>query len=264
MEKDLSSRLTFNEFAYLYDKARHSCPEVLIEELIKETKSNTDSKLLEIGPGTGQATMSLAKRGLNITAVEVGNNLAEILKTKLKNYPDANVITGAFEDTEFPNEYYDLVYAATSFHWIKPESKFTKTHQILKPGGYLAIINGQQISDERDDFFEASQPVYNKYWHRDHENPFRLKKINDVEPAGIDVNLFELAYFKCFPVTISYNADEYCDLLFTDSEKIALPREKRINFVNEIWRLIINNFNNRIKRSYANSLTIARKIYYTH
>ncbi|MFI5144536.1 MAG: class I SAM-dependent methyltransferase [Ignavibacteria bacterium] len=260
MNKDLSLRLAFNEFAYLYDKARPACPEELIEELIKETKLNTDSHLLEIGPGTGQATKSLAKHGFNITAVEIGNNLAEILKAKTKNYPGVNVITGAFEDTELPNEHYHLVYAATSFHWLKPESKFTKPHHILKPAGYLAIIKGQQISDEGDDFFEASQPIYNKYWNSDSENPFRLKKLAEVKSDEIDINLFELTYFNCFPVTISYSADEYCDLLFTDSEKIALPREKRIKFVNEIWRLIYNKFDNKIKRSYANSLTIARKV----
>ena len=102
MNKDLSLRLTFNEFAYLYDKARHCYPEELIEVLIKETKLSTDSKLLEIGPGTGQATMSLAKRNFNITAIEIGNNLSEILRAKLKNYPKTNVVTGAFENTELP------------------------------------------------------------------------------------------------------------------------------------------------------------------
>jgi len=260
MNKDLSLRLTFNEFAYLYDKARPACPEALIEEIIKETKLNTDSKLLEIGPGTGQATIQLAKRGFKITAVEIGNNLAEILRAKLKNFPDANVITGAFEETVLPSGYFDLVYAATSFHWLKPESKFVKPHQILKPNGYLAIIKGQQILEgEKDEFFDATQSIYTKYWKSDPENPFRLKKLDDVEPAELDTNLFELTYFKCFPVTISYSADEFCDLLFTDSEKIALPREKRIKFVNEIWRLIYNKFDNKIKRSYANSLTIARK-----
>lgn len=260
MNKDLSLRLAFNDFAYLYDKARPCYPETLIEELIRETKLSEDSRLLEIGAGTGQATMSPAKSGFNITAVEIGNNLAEILRAKLKDYPNTNVITGAFEDTELPNGYYNLVFAATSFHWLKPESKFTRTHQILKPGGYLAIINGQPISGEGDDFFQASQPIYNKYWKNDPENPFRLKKLDEAEPAELDLNLFELTYFKCFPVTISYSADEYCDLLFTDSEKIALSREKRIKFVNEIWRLIYNRFDNKIKRSYANSLTIARRI----
>jgi SAM-dependent methyltransferase len=261
MNKELSLRLTFNEFAYLYDKARPCCPEELIEELIKETRLNTDSNLLEIGPGTGQATIPLAKRGFNIKTVEIGNNLAEILKAKMKNYPGVNVITGAFEDTELPSGYFALVYAATSFHWLKPESKFAKPHQILKPNGYLSIINGQQISEgEKDEFFDATRPIYDKYWKSDPDNPFRLKKLSEVKPEEIDINLFETTYFKCFPVTISYSADEFCDLLFTDSEKIALHREKRIKFVNEIWRLIYNKFNNKIKRSYANSLTIARKV----
>jgi len=260
MTGDISLRLTFNEYAYLYDKARPTCPDELIDELIKQTNLNADSKLLEIGPGTGQATISLAKRGFGIIAVEIGDNLAEILRAKLKIYPKTNVITGAFENTELPAEYFDTIYASSSLHWIKPESKFKKTCQILKPAGFLAIIKAQHISGDGDDFSDATQSIYYKYWGSDTEKPFKLKKLNEVEPAEIDANLFELIYFKCFPVTISYSADEFCDLLFTESEKIALPREKRIKFVNEIWRLIYNKFDNKISRSYANSLTIARKI----
>lgn len=260
MNKDLSLRLSFNDFAYIYDKARPACPETLIEALIKESKLSTDSKLLEIGPGTGQATIPLARKGFNITSVEIGDNLALLLRLKLKNFHNARVINGAFEDTALPDRFFDIVYAANSFHWINPESKFKKSHQILKPGSYLAIISGKQISGEGDDFFRASQTVYNKYWKSDPENPFRLKMLDKVKPAELDSNLFDLIYFNCFPVTITYSAEEYCDLLNTDSEKLALPRDKRIRFINEIWRLVNDKFNNKIKRSYANSLTIAKKI----
>ena len=260
MKNEHSLRSTFNEVAQLYDKIRPNYPDELFVELINQTKINKDSRLLEIGAGTGQATISLAKRGYNITANELGNQLAEILENNLKNYPNTQVITGAFENRNLPNEHFDLVYSATAFHWLEPEVKFVKPYQLLKPGGYLAIISGAHTSDDiGDDFFHASQPIYNKYWQADPDNPFTLKKLNEIKPAELDTKLFNLIYFNCFPRTILYTGDEYCELLNTDSEKLALSPEKRVSFLDEIKQLINREFKNGVSRHYANSLSIAKK-----
>ena len=261
MLKDLTLRSTFNEVAQLYDKIRPDYPEELFYELINQTKLNKDSKLIEIGAGTGQATISFAKHGYNIIANELGKQLAEILEKNLKNYPTSQVITGAFEDIQLSNESFDMIYAATAFHWLKSEVKFLKPYQLLKQGGYLAIINGAQISDEiGDKFFHASQPIYNKYWQSDPDNPFTLKKLNEIKPAELDTKLFNLIYFNCFPRTILYTGDEYCELLNTDSEKLALTPDKRACFLDEIKQLINNYFSKGVSTHYANSLTIAKKI----
>lgn len=72
-------------------------------------------------------------------------------------------MTGAFEDVIFPSESFDLVYAATAFHWITPNVRFSKPYNLLKVNGHLAIIHTNHISDEvGDEFFFASQPIYKK------------------------------------------------------------------------------------------------------
>ncbi len=260
MGKDLKLRTIFDQVAELYDKIRPGYPDELFDELIEKTGIDKNSKLLEIAPGTGQATLPLAKRGYNITAVELGSQLAEIARKNLGDYPNAQIITGAFEDVKLPAESFDLIYVATAFHWIKPEVKFTKPHRLLKIDGYLSIISGDQISDEVGDrFFHATQPLYNKYWPSDPDNPFRLRHLSEVKSADLDSNLFKLAHFNCFPRAISYTAEEYRQLINTDSEKLALPPDKREKFLSDMEKLINEKFNGKIERHYANSLTITKK-----
>ncbi len=261
MRKDLRLRTTFDQVAELYDKIRPDYPEELFDELINKTGIDKNSRLLEIAPGTGQATLPLAKRGYNITAVELVFSLQKSARQKLRDYPNVEVITGAFEDVELPAESFDLVYVATAFHWIKPEVRFTKPYRLLKTDGYLAIINGNQVSDEAGDrFFHTAQPLYNKYWSSDPDNPFRLRHLSEVKPTDLDSNLFKLVHFNCFPHAISYTAEEYRQLINTDSEKLALLPDKRTKFLDEMKQLIDRDFNGSVSRYYANSLTIAKKV----
>ncbi|WP_236788829.1 bifunctional 2-polyprenyl-6-hydroxyphenol methylase/3-demethylubiquinol 3-O-methyltransferase UbiG [Amycolatopsis sp. GM8] len=73
-------------------------------------------RVLEIGCGTGQATMPLAKRGYAITAVELGAEMAAVAHRKLADFPDVEITVSAFEDWPLLREPFDSVFAATAFH----------------------------------------------------------------------------------------------------------------------------------------------------
>lgn len=66
----------------------------------------------------GIATAPFLDMGFNITAVEMGKNMTEFLLEKFKDYSNFSVITSTFEDALLDEENYDLVYAASSFHWV--------------------------------------------------------------------------------------------------------------------------------------------------
>lgn len=254
-------RRTFNSNAELYNKIRPNYPDDLFSKLVAETGLDSQSNLLEIGPGTGQATKPLAKRGFRITAIELGPELAEKAKRELSLYSNVDIITGGFEDIELESESYDLVYSATAFHWIKPEFKFNKTHRILKPKGYLAIIHTEHIGGNGSDkFFSASQNIYRKY-KSNYQPNFKLPKLNDLKPTkDLDEKLFCMQSFNTFPLTIKYSSEEYADLLATYSPNIAMAQEDRRNFLEEIRALIDDEFGGSIDKNYAMTLTIARKI----
>ncbi|HTQ21125.1 class I SAM-dependent methyltransferase [Mycobacterium sp.] len=260
MDDALSFRSTFDEEAELYNTARPGYPEELFEALIVAADLAHDAKLLEIGPGTGQATKPLAQRGFEITAVELGASLADVARRELGGFPGVKVITGAFEDVALASNAYDLVYAATAFHWIKPDVKFKKPYALLKPGGHIAVIRGEDISDENgDDFFMASQPIYDKYTSNDGISDYRLPCLGDLQPAEIDDKLFEQIYFDAFPKLYYFTAQQYTDLLGTYSGRLAMRSDKRRVFLQEIAALINNEFDGGIHRRFANTLSIAKR-----
>jgi ubiquinone/menaquinone biosynthesis C-methylase UbiE len=260
MSDESKLRTMFNEIAELYNSARPIYPQMLFDKLLQEIHLAPDAKLLEIGPGTGQATKPLAKIGFDITAIELGSELAKIARRELKDYPNVNIITSAFEDIELPSNTFDLVYSATAFHWIKPDVRFLKPFNLLKPSGHLAIIHTEHISDEiNNGFFEASQPIYNKYGLSDSNNRFQPSTFADLRPTVIDKNLFSLNYFKAFPITNTYSAKQFTDLLSTYSPQRAMTSEQRQAFLNDIAKLINEKFGGSIDRRFAMTLLIAKR-----
>ncbi len=52
---------------------------------------------------------------------------------------DLRMIHHAFEDAELSPHAFDLVVAATSFHWLDPDTALDKIADVLRPGGHVAL-----------------------------------------------------------------------------------------------------------------------------
>ena len=260
MTKKLTLARSFDQEARLYHEIRPSYPEAMFDDLIRSTSLPAKAKIVEIGPGTGQATKSLAARGYSITAIEIGKTLAEIARRELQQYPDVTIINDAFENVELPAQSFDLIFAATSFHWIKPGLQYRKPHQLLKSNGHLAIVHTHHISDNAGDlFFHASQPIYRKYFPKSNKPNIALPTQQEIQPGKLDDKLFELSCFQTYPLRIDYTAKKYTQLINTYSPTLRLPPEKRSDFLSEIQYLIETAFNNKLQKYFAISLTVARK-----
>lgn len=259
MNKEILRRKGFDSNALLYNAIRPRYSAKVFETIAGMTNLAKNSKLLEIGPGTGQATKYFAENGYDITAVELGANLAVLARKELASFPKANVITGSFEEVKLPRASFDLVFSATAFHWIKPEYKFKKTHALLKPRRYLAIIHTKHVSDEAGDTFShAIQPIYNKYTSSSYKTEFRLERRSKLKPEEIDEVLFRLTFFNTFPLAISYTSDEYVKLLSTYSPTIAMKPAIRAKFLKAIKDKIDDNFGGEITKHYGITVTIAQ------
>jgi SAM-dependent methyltransferase len=139
-------RLTFNQDAERYDRARPGYPAGLFDDLAELTSIGPGSRVLEIGPGTGQATRPLAERGCRVVAVELGADLATLARRNLAGFPSVDVVNAAFEDWPLPAEPFDLVLAATAFHWIDPSVRVDKVADALGPGGFLATVSTHHVA----------------------------------------------------------------------------------------------------------------------
>jgi SAM-dependent methyltransferase len=95
-------------------------------------------RVLEIGPGTGQATGELLRRGARVDAIELGAHMAATLRGRL---PDdgLHIVVGNAHTVPLPDATYDAVVAATTLHWLDPNRLLPRLARALKPGGWLVV-----------------------------------------------------------------------------------------------------------------------------
>lgn len=154
---------TFDHVAQLYDRVRPGYPEALFDDVAALSHIPSGGRILEVGCGTGQATLPLARRGYIVHCVELGANLAAVAEHKLAPYPGAKVWTGAFETWALQAESYDVVVSANAFHWLDPAVRCTRAASALKPHGAIALFwNVHVQTDLSADFFQAVQAVYER------------------------------------------------------------------------------------------------------
>ena len=107
-------RKTFDRIPETFDKYRPRYREELFQELITLCRLDSDKKVLEIGPGTGQATEPILKAGCIYTAIELGENFTSFMKEKFYSFTNFSIINDDFEKYAFEENEYDLVYSAAA------------------------------------------------------------------------------------------------------------------------------------------------------
>jgi SAM-dependent methyltransferase len=156
--------MIFDEDALNYDRYRPTYVQELFDNVIAYSGLDGSKKALEIGVGTGQATVPLLETGCAITAIEPGPNLAAYAGDKLAGYNNFRVINVDFESLPVERQAYDLVYSATAFHWIPQDLGLLKVLELLKPGGALALFWNHPFVSRKDDSLHVQiQEVYNRY-----------------------------------------------------------------------------------------------------
>ena len=257
-------KTTFNEAAELYDRVRPEYPEQLFDDLTALANLQPGANLLEVGCGTGKATVPMAKRGFRITCVELGENLAAVARRNLAPFPDVGIEVAPLEEWDAGGETFDMVYAATAWHWIDADVRYRKAADLLKPDGSLAIIGGgHAFPTDADRFFFDIQDAYRAIGEEypDEEWPPPLPE--DVPDFGEEIEasgLFGDVQARRYVWELMYTADEYIDLLNTFSGHIAMEPEKREFLYRNVRELINTRADPRVRRHWLAILNVARKL----
>jgi SAM-dependent methyltransferase len=255
-------RATFNLAADLYDRARPGYPPALFDDLAELAGVGPGCRVLEIGPGTGQATVPLAERGCRIVAVELGAELAAVARRNLARLPQARVVTAAFEDWPLPAEPFDVVLAATSFHWIDPAVRVAKAADALRPGGVLATIATHHIAGGDQEFFAQVQDCYERWDPDMPPGGARLPTAAEVPTASDELDCsgrFGPASFRRYQWEQSYSTASYLEVLLTYSGHRAMEPTAQAKLLNCIAGLIDSGYGGRISKRYLTELRIAHR-----
>lgn len=131
----------FGEDVAGYQDGRPGYPDALFDRIVERFGLDEHSRVLEIGPGTGQATRRLLELGIgSLTAVEPDARLAQHLSETLEGVGRAplELVVSRFEAAPLPLGGFDAAVAASSFHWVDPQSGLGRLKARLRPGGHFA------------------------------------------------------------------------------------------------------------------------------
>jgi ubiquinone/menaquinone biosynthesis C-methylase UbiE len=114
-------------------KPRPIIVEFVEKELIKK------GKVLDLCCGAGTNTVYLAKKGFEVTAIDISQRAIEYAREKAKHAnAKINFMIQSFVDLSFGDEEFDFVFDMGCFHHVEivDKSKFIKgIHRVLKKGG---------------------------------------------------------------------------------------------------------------------------------
>jgi SAM-dependent methyltransferase len=242
-------RHVFGTAAAEYAAARPGYPERVYEILRDRCGLGPSSRVLEIGPGTGQATARLAEIAAGVVAVAPSEALVTLLRERVPT-GRFDVVVGPFEDVELAPLSFDLVVSATAFHWLDPDLAFPKIRAILRPGGWLALWwNVFGDPDQPDPFHDATEPILpplpaGPSGSRGGEHGLDVdERLRELRDHGF----FE-AEHEAIRWTLVLDATRTRQLYASYSNVARQPPAKRTAILDELERIARDEFGGRVER----------------
>lgn len=254
-------RLSFGEVAELYDRARPSYPDSLVEDVIELSGAGA---ALEVGAGTGKATVLFAERGVSVLALEPSAEMAQVARRNCARYSEVSLRQIEFEHWQPGGERFPLIYSAQAWHWVTPHQRYTRARAALKDGGLLAPF-WNRIEWESCDLGDALRAAYDRSGvdqaEGDPMDPRTRASVGQREwwmgeIEGADA--FEEPEVRAYCWTQAYSADEYVALLRTHSSQLVLESGQRDVLLRFVAQAIAADGGGRIRVPYVTQLCMAR------
>jgi SAM-dependent methyltransferase len=110
-----------------------------IGEIINQAKPSSQSKILDIGCGTGHHVASISSKGLDVLGIDISPSMIEKAK---ENFPDYNFkVSDALNGAEFePQSFTHILCMYFTIYYLQDKAQFfNNCFNWLMPGGYLIV-----------------------------------------------------------------------------------------------------------------------------
>ena len=253
-------RLVFGEVAEQYDRVRPGYPESLVDEVMASASLQPGGAVLEVGCGTGKATVALGARGLRVLAIEPDENMAGVARRNCAGL-DVDVVTASFEDWGGDGQF-ALVLSAQAWHWVQPGLRVEKAHRVLRDGGALALCWNRpdwpdsEVSHALDLAYERIAPGLGARTPGRSPQDLGRKACTDELAAS---PLFGPLAFTEHPWSTSYDTAMYLELLATQSDHRMLEPATRDQLFDAVAG-VVDAAGGSITVSYVADLYVAPRI----
>jgi SAM-dependent methyltransferase len=229
---------TFNDVAVLYHTQRVGYVDALFDDLQTIADLQPGARVLEIGCGTGQATLGLAARGWDVTAIDPGPALIDLARRTCADLPNVRFSLGRFEDWPLDPHPFRLVAAAQSWHWVDADVRFTKAAQALAPSGHLAVFGHTPLWSA--ELRARLDPIYRSLTDATWMQPPEIWYMPEGPICGLFAasGRFAPAQHKAYVWTRSYTPQSFVAYLATRSDHNRLPQDRRAQLLADVEKVL--------------------------
>ena len=235
---------SFDVYADNYHSVRPGYPSALFGDIKEQCEIDEDSHLMEIGAGSGIATVELAKLGCHIIAIEPGAHLAAIAREQTGKFKNVEIVEGTFENFK-TTEKLDGILAFTAFHWLKEGDKYKQVLDMLNGSGSLILVWNSFFQDDslvtaevNRAYHEFLPDVYPDESSVVSVNEGVLSKLNSREQEIVANPLFYAVYLRKYLTVYNYDDQTYPKLLNTFPKVVEVGEEKRHKFFERISAIV--------------------------
>jgi len=254
-------RRSFDRVAETYAEARPGYPEPVFDEITGLVPP--PANVLEIGPGPGQATISLADRGYRVLGVELGAEMARVARRRLAAYPTVEIVRADFHEWQPEPGSFDVVFAASAFQWIEPAVAYPKARLALRPGGWLALVWSHPVRGRNAAarFWDANEEHYRRTAPSIARDPARPRPFSpDPRSEARATGLFGPMTRHSWRWRRAFTTDEYLALIGTYSDHITLAADERSALNRGMRELIDGQFGGCVSREFQTLLFTAQRL----
>lgn len=148
----------YAQSADTYVQGRPDYPSQILPWLTGTLNMGADTRVIDLGAGTGKFTRYLQQTGASVTAVEPVASMRAELSTHV---PGVTVLAGTAQALPLDNESVDIVVCAQAFHWFATTAALNEIHRVLRPGGRLGLIWNKR--DTRQEWVRKLDEIVNAY-----------------------------------------------------------------------------------------------------
>lgn len=239
---ELPRRLSFGRIAESYDSHRPSYHPDLFRWLVSHYDLSASSCILEVGSGTGKATMDLLGIGSELDLVEPSEEMTRILSSKIFGENKVNIFTSDFETIDLGDGGYDLVASGQAWHWVTSGVGSAKASRLLRKGGGLAVfwnrgtISDSSVGEPLADLLEGidQRPRRSPEGYLIYGPQSREEYLEELEASGLFSEVTSLS----FTWNEILQGDEAAALMSTLSEIHTLEPQDEARVLTEISEIV--------------------------
>ena len=245
-------RKVFDTIPDQFDKYRPRYSQELFDYLTGYAGIGPGKDVLELGPGTGQATDPILDTGCNYNAIELGEHLYAKMKSKYDGRENFSIVNDDFITHDFAGQKFDMIYSAATIQWIPEDIAYSKTYELLKPGGTLAMmLTVADYKSTNEELYAKIQKIYDEYYKPETQYTHGNFGYTNAPAYG-----YTEVERREFYGRREFTADEYVAFCGTHCDHIVIPEPYRTPFYEGLRNAVLEAGNKVVfKDTYVLYLT---------